>query len=137
MRGRSRALALVAVAIAVATVLFLKQGEESGASAPAAAVATELPRLIDLGADRCVPCKMMAPILEELRADLAGQCEVQFIDVWKNPDEGPKYGIKMIPTQIFLGADGTELFRHEGFFSREEILATFAEHGYRFSGVES
>ena len=100
-------------------------GSESAASAPS----DELPKLIDLGADKCIPCKMMAPILEELKAEYAGRMEVQFIDVWKNPDAGKRYGIQLIPTQIFFDASGTELFRHSGFFSKEDILATWKELG--------
>ena len=86
-----------------------------------------LPRLVDLGADKCVPCKMMAPILVELRSEYEGTFKVEFIDVWKNPDEAPKYGIKLIPTQIFFDASGKELFRHEGFFSKEDILSKWKE----------
>jgi len=86
-----------------------------------------LPRLVDLGADKCIPCKMMAPILEELKKEYAGIFNVEFIDVWKNPNAGKEYGIRIIPTQIFFDAAGKELFRHEGFFSREDILAKWKE----------
>lgn len=96
----------------------------AGTESPAA-----LPRLLDLGADKCVPCKMMAPILEELKTEYAGTLAVDFIDVWKNPDASAEYGIKVIPTQIFYAADGSELFRHEGFFSRDDILAKWREFG--------
>ena len=89
----------------------------------------KLPRLVDLGADKCIPCKMMAPILEELSAEYKGKLQVVFIDVWKNPQEGPKYKIRVIPTQIFFDADGKELFRHEGFFSKEDILAKWKKFG--------
>ncbi|NQT03185.1 MAG: thioredoxin fold domain-containing protein [Planctomycetes bacterium] len=92
-----------------------------------------LPRLVDLGADKCIPCKMMAPILEELKSEYEGTFKVEFIDVWKNPDEAPKYGIKLIPTQIFFDASGKELFRHEGFFSREDILSKWKEFGVDLS----
>jgi len=88
-----------------------------------------LPRLLDLGAGKCIPCKMMAPILEELKAEYAGSLEVAFIDVWQNKDAGEKYGIQTIPCQIFYDASGKELFRHEGFFSKEEILAKWKELG--------
>ena len=88
-----------------------------------------LPRLVDLGADKCIPCKMMAPLLVELRSEYEGTLKVEFIDVWKNPDEAPKYGIKLIPTQIFFDASGKELFRHEGFYSKEDILAKWTELG--------
>jgi len=83
----------------------------------------KLPKLVDLGASKCIPCKKMAPILEELREEYRGRMDVVFIDVWKNPKEGQTYGIQSIPTQIFYDADGKELFRHEGFIPKEDILA--------------
>lgn len=90
---------------------------------------TGVPRLVDLGAGKCIPCKKMAPILDELRQQYAGVMEVEFIDVWENPGAGDKYGIRMIPTQIFYDASGKELFRHEGFFAKEDILAKWRELG--------
>jgi len=98
---------------------------------------TALPRLVDLGAGKCIPCKMMAPILEELKSEYEGTLKVEFIDVWENPNEAPKYGIKLIPTQIFFDASGKELFRHEGFFSKEDILAKWKELGVDLSGPSS
>jgi len=90
---------------------------------------TALPRLVDLGAGKCIPCKMMAPILEELKAEYVGKFRVDFIDVWENPEEGKKYGIRMIPTQIFFDAAGKELFRHEGFLSKDDILTKWKDIG--------
>jgi len=97
-------------------------------SAPAATTRA-LPRLVDLGAGKCIPCKMMAPILEELRRDYKDRFEVVFLDVWENPNAGKQYGIRMIPTQIFYDAAGQERFRHEGFFSKEDILAKWKQLG--------
>jgi thioredoxin 1 len=82
-----------------------------------------LPRLLDLGADKCVPCKIMAPMLEKLKKEYAGVFNVTFIDVWKNQDTARKFGIKVIPTQIFYDASGKELYRHEGYYSKRSILA--------------
>jgi len=96
-----------------------------------------LPVLIDLGAGECIPCKMMAPILDELKEEYAGRLEVQFIDVWKYPDEAGKYGIKLIPTQIFRDASGKELFRHEGFYSKQDILAKWKECGVDLAAAET
>jgi thioredoxin 1 len=93
--------------------------------------AKALPRLVDLGAGKCVPCKQMKPILDELMRDYADQFETVFIDVWENREEGAKYGIRIIPTQIFYTADGVERFRHEGFMSKKDILAK-----WRALGVE-
>jgi thioredoxin 1 len=95
-------------------------------NAPAKAA---LPRLVDLGADKCIPCKMMAPVLKELTKEYQGQMQVEFVDVWKNPDAGKAYKISLIPTQIFFDASGKELFRHEGFFSKADILAKWKELG--------
>jgi thioredoxin 1 len=92
-----------------------------------------LPRLVDLGADRCVPCKAMAPILVELRQQYAGRMQVDFIDVWKNPSAGDPYNIYSIPTQIFFDERGRELTRHMGFLSKDGILATWKRVGYDFS----
>jgi thioredoxin 1 len=91
--------------------------------------ARPLPRLVDLGAGKCIPCKMMAPILEELKTEYVGRMNVQFIDVWENPAAGQPFGIRVIPTQIFYDATGKELFRHEGFFAKEDILGKWKELG--------
>ena len=117
---------------ATATAVPTPQVETPDAPAnPAASenAAQGLPRLLDLGATKCIPCKMMAPILDELKEQYAGVFEVEFIDVWENPAEAEKHGIQTIPTQIFFDASGKELFRHEGFFSKEEILAKWKEFG--------
>ncbi|MGA2093273.1 MAG: thioredoxin family protein [Sedimentisphaerales bacterium] len=138
---------VVSLFVVVSTVLALKQFNNASAPQPVAsanqssATITEssqdmqpvqtagVPRLVDLGADKCIPCKMMAPILEELKVAYKGKLQVDFIDVWKNPDEARKSGISIIPTQIFYDASGKELFRHEGFFSKEDILAKWKEFG--------
>lgn len=92
------------------------------------------PALVDLGAGKCVPCKAMAPILDEMRETFEGELDVVVIDVWKDPEVGRQYGVKVIPTQIFFDEDGNELFRHQGFFSREDILGKWSEFGYEFEG---
>lgn len=99
--------------------------------------ATSLPLLLDLGAGKCIPCKMMAPILEELKEEYAGSLEVVFIDVWQDASAGRKYGIQTIPTQIFYDASGRELFRHEGFFGKEEILAKWEALGIKLQPMDS
>jgi thioredoxin 1 len=88
-----------------------------------------IPLVVDLGAKKCIPCKMMAPILEELKKEYEGILMVEFIDVWENPGAGEKYGIRGIPTQIFYDASGKEFYRHMGYFSKQQILDTFRKHG--------
>lgn len=89
----------------------------------------KLPHLIDLGAGKCIPCKMMKPILDDLTQNYNEQFKVTFIDVWENPDDAKGYNVKMIPTQIFYDAEGNELFRHEGFYSKEDILGKWKDLG--------
>ena len=95
-------------------------------------LAEQLPRLVDVGADKCIPCKMMAPILEELKGEYDGRMDVMFVDAWKKPEEAENYGVQMIPTQIFYDAEGKELFRRSGFIGKEDILAKWQELGYDF-----
>jgi thioredoxin 1 len=104
---------------------------------PAQLVGKGLPALIDIGAGTCIPCKMMAPILEELKKELEGKIIVQFIDLNKYPGAASEYRISLMPTQIFYDASDKELFRHEGFFSKEDILAKWKELGVDLSTPKS
>ena len=99
-------------------------------------LAEDLPRLVDVGADKCIPCIKMAPILDALKEDFAGEFDVIFIDAWKNQDEASKHRVRMIPTQIFYAADGTELYRHVGFYGREDMLNKWLELGYTFKNKD-
>jgi thioredoxin 1 len=117
--------------IAIAAVFALKQ-HKAEPLAETASVSSPLPRLLELGSVKCVPCKMMAPILDEMRETFTGQLQVDFIDVWQQEGVGEQYGLRVIPTQIFFDADGNELFRHEGFFAKEDILNKWSELGFEF-----
>ncbi len=89
--------------------------------------------MVDIGAKKCIPCKMMAPILESLEKEYgsAGRAAIIFIDVWENPNEGKKFGIRSIPTQIFYDKDGKEFSRHEGFMPKEDIIAMLEKLGVK------
>ena len=106
---------------------------QAGSNTDSAANA-KLPKLLDLGAGKCIPCKAMTPILEELKKEYVGRLNVEFIDVGENEDAGKQYGVEMIPTQIFYDAAGKELYRHVGFFGKEDILAKWKELGVEVSG---
>jgi len=138
MNKAAKILIVVALVAAVVIVIAIKYTKPSAdANQPSNQISTPtlpLPKLVDVGAGKCIPCKMMAPILQELKKEYTGRLEVQFIDVWENPAAGDKYGIKLIPTQIFYDASGAERFRHEGFMSKEDILAKWKELGYDFAG---
>ena len=159
MKNRHRATALIAVAIAVVTVVMISRQDDDAPAADPATTETaapsdcgtctsacpaagasarveKLPRLLDLGSDQCVPCKQMAPILEELARDWSDCMIVELVDVRKDPKVSEKYGIRVIPTQLFFDAEGRELFRHEGFISREGILSRWKELGMDMTSPE-
>ena len=81
----------------------------------------EMVTLVDLGAKSCIPCKLMAPILEELEKEYKGRVTVIFIDVWENRDKAKEFKVVTIPTQIFYDKQGQEVYRHIGFFDKESI----------------
>ena len=146
MNTWARILIVGALAAAVAGVLALKRsdrptapspGSHAEATAAQAVAKAPMPRLVDLGAGKCIPCKLMAPILDGLKKDYASHFEVQFIDVWENPEAGKQYDVEMIPTQIFYDAGGKEVYRHTGFFGKEEILAKWKELGVNTGAPET
>ena len=85
--------------------------------------------LVDLGADACIPCRMMSPILEKLEKQYRGKAAVVFIDVWKNKDQARRFGVRIIPTQIFFDKDGTEVYRHVGFLGESDIVKQLRKMG--------
>jgi thioredoxin 1 len=90
-----------------------------------------LPRMIDLGRNQCMPCKMMAPILDELKQEYAGIVDIEYINVAENPHAMKKLGLSLraVPFQIFYDASGKEVKRHYGYMSKEEILEVFKQLG--------
>jgi thioredoxin 1 len=87
--------------------------------------------MLDIGADKCIPCKMMAPIMKELEEEYQGKAAIIFIDVWKHPEQAPKFRIRAIPTQIFYDKDGKEVQRHEGFMEKKAIVAVLEKLGVK------
>jgi thioredoxin 1 len=131
----NKAIKIVIVAVLLAAVVIaiaVRQNKSGGDMVPAQYKPEQLtgkglPVMIELGSDQCIPCKMMTPILEELKTEYAGILTVHFLDVRKLPALSKLYGIKLIPTQIFYDTSGKEIFRHEGFYSKEDILAKWRE----------
>lgn len=137
MRKQDAALLAVIVAL-VAGVAMSRSARRGGtpttpvttATAPATAAAPAvLPRMVDIGAKKCIPCKKMAPILAELREEYAGRADVVFIDVWERPQDADAYRFELIPTQIFFDRSGREVWRHEGLLDKPEIVAQFRRMG--------
>ncbi len=101
-----------------------------------AAVTTEVPvkgmvTMVDLGAKKCIPCKMMAPVLEKLEKVYAGRAAIVFLDVWEDPKPARRFSISGIPTQIFFDKEGREVYRHVGFLSEEAIVRRLKDMGVK------
>ncbi len=91
-----------------------------------------IPRMLDLGRNQCLPCKMMAPVLEELKREYAGVIDIAYINVTDKPEvmKGLGLALRAVPFQIFYDALGKIVKRHYGYMSKEEILQTFEELGF-------
>lgn len=85
--------------------------------------------MLDLGASSCIPCKMMAPIMERVEKNYKGKAAIIFVDVWKNQEPAKRFGIRAIPTQIFFDKEGNEAYRHVGFMSEAAIVAQLKKMG--------
>jgi thioredoxin 1 len=71
--------------------------------------------------------------MKTIEAKYGGQVKVVFYDVWTEEQKpyAEKYKIKLIPTQVFLDADGKEFFRHEGFYPEKEIDKLMQDNGIK------
>jgi len=103
--------------------------ENSAAKEAGETTSKALPKFIELGSVGCRPCTIMEPIIEELKSELRGKVDVEFIDVGKDYATAEKYRVRTIPTQVLLDADGNELDRHVGVYQKEDILANMRELG--------
>lgn len=88
---------------------------------------------IELGSVRCIPCQQMQPIMDTIRVRYGKQVNVVFHDVWTEQGTpfADKYGVNIIPTQVFLDEDGTEYFRHVGFFPLDELVNVLNQKGVK------
>lgn len=128
---------LAGLAIIILAIIFSQMSGTGNNLSSAQGTVSEdsspgIPKLLDLGSVNCIPCKKMAPILDELSEEYKGRFAVEFIDVRVDTAAGMRHGIRSIPTQIFFDEEGTELFRHVGFYSKEEIMDKWYDLGYEF-----
>ncbi len=147
----SRSVIIIVLLLGIVIAVSLRHKDASSTTVPVAptmapavvdagrtpaAPTARLPRLLDIGADKCIPCKAMVPVLEALRREYAGALQVDFIDAWKYPEQAEPYKVYGIPVQIFFDASGRELHRHLGFISKEEILETWRKLGVRLTATQ-
>ena len=90
-----------------------------------------LPKLLDFGAGKCIPCKKMAPILKELTEEYKGRVIIKVIEVYDERELTQINRIRLIPTQIFFDAKNREVFRHEGFMDKEQVKKVFEKMGVK------
>ncbi|MEA4822842.1 MAG: thioredoxin family protein [Clostridiaceae bacterium] len=87
-----------------------------------------LPIIIDFGADTCIPCKEMAPVLKTLNSEMQGKAIIKFVDVWKYSEVAKDFPIQVIPTQVFFNADGTP------YVPSDDIEIQFDKYSYKDTG---
>jgi thioredoxin 1 len=87
------------------------------------------PFLVDFGANSCIPCRQMRPVLKEVDKEYAGKTRVLIIDVYKYQDLAREYKIQLLPTLVFFDPKGKEAFRHMGVLDKEKIVAKLKEIG--------
>lgn len=94
---------------------------------------------VELGSVNCIPCKQMQPIMKSVEEKYGEQIKVIFYDVWKSDQKkyAQQYGIKLIPTQVFLDEEGKEFFRHEGFYPESEIDKLLKDKGLKPKGSKN
>ncbi len=88
---------------------------------------------IEIGSVNCIPCRMMQPVMEKVKQKYGSKVSILFYDVWtqEGAPYAQTYGIRVIPTQVFLDSNGKEFFRHEGYFPFEAIDALLQQHGVK------
>ena len=89
----------------------------------------ELPKMWDFGSTNCMPCKAMKEILDPMMVDYKGKVDIRIINVYEETELTKQFRIVTIPTQVFIDAQGKEIFRHIGVYPRDSIEAKFREFG--------
>jgi thioredoxin 1 len=90
-----------------------------------------LPKLLDFGRGICIPCKKMAPILQELSEEYKDRVIIKIIEIDQEKELTRINRIRLIPTQIFFDSKNNEVFRHEGFMAKEQIKKVFEKMGIK------
>lgn len=128
-----RTCIIIGALLLAALIPAVSQDKAGRSSTKADKEARPLVTFVELGSVKCIPCRMMQPIMASVEKKYGPQVKIVFHDVW-TPTGKPfwaKYGIRLIPTQVFLDAAGKEFFRHEGFFPEAEIDKLLQKQGLK------
>ncbi|THD69834.1 thioredoxin [Robertkochia marina] len=93
-----------------------------------AIIKDEVPVLVDFYADWCGPCKMLSPILKEVKDEMGDSLKIVKIDVDKNTELAARYQVRGVPTMI-LFKDGRQLWRQSGVLPKQQLLQIISQHG--------
>ena len=85
--------------------------------------------MLEVGSEDCVPCEKMKPVIEKLKTNYKGKLEVIFVDFQKDRDISWRFGVVVIPTQVFLDKNGREFNRHNGFYDYWDIFDVMKTQG--------
>jgi thioredoxin 1 len=103
-------------ALLICLILWGAAPAYAGWEAPVKGMVT----MVDIGSTTCIPCKMMEPVLKNLRNIYKGRAAIIFVDIDKKTSAGRHYGLMAIPTQIFYDQNGVEKRRHVGFLNQKK-----------------
>jgi len=120
-------LAVIALIIVYESGRPRKAADETVASDPSKTKVT----FVELGSVNCIPCRAMQPVMRTLEKKYGDQIRIVFHDVWQDETPAKTYGIRVIPTQVFLDQDGREFHRHEGFYPLEQIEKVLHARGLK------
>ena len=136
MQSSWRNILVICIVVSFIGVVAIWKSQEAETKIPTHSYETNgLPLLLEVGSDTCVPCVAMEDVLKELLNDYINVLHVEFLHA-KNTEEVKKLDVHAIPTQIFYDADGNEFYRHVGFFSTQEMLSVFRDHGINIDTPE-
>jgi len=121
---------LIGLVVLLGLLTLTSRGFTAEESEPIPEVpAKDMVTMLDLGAEKCIPCRLMASIIKELREEYKGKAAILFIDVLKHPEQSRKFNADTIPTLIFYDKSGKEIYRHEGILPKEGIVDIFKKAG--------
>ncbi len=128
-------IALVLVAGLLLTGCSENKEKQKVEKTEVAKTSDALPTMVDFWSPTCPPCRQMIPLLHELEEEYAHAFKLVKVDVSlpENQSLAIQNQIQYIPTQIFYDENGKQLFRHTGFFSKEQILSKWEELGYKMT----
>ena len=122
----------IAIIASIALISCQKQSNPSPAAKPAVTnSATAKIKFLEIGSDKCIPCKQMKVVTENIVKKYGDELAFQYIDIYENKDVADDYKVQLIPTQIFYNQKGVEIFRHVGYFPEEKIDSLLQANGLK------